>query len=102
MARAGELWNHLSEEAKGPYNKLHDKDQKRHDNQVKELEEKGFFIMEDGTKSSLHEVKKKRGKKQRSASKSKSAKKVVKKQKKRASEVDAAMRSKGKSSANSD
>lgn len=29
MAKAGKLWNELSEEKRGPYNKMHDKDVER-------------------------------------------------------------------------
>ena len=29
MARAGKLWNELSEDKRGPYNKMHDDDVKR-------------------------------------------------------------------------
>jgi hypothetical protein len=39
---------------------MHDADQKRHDLQVAELAEKGYFTFEDGSKSTDHVVKKKK------------------------------------------
>ena len=104
MSAAAVQWAHLSEAEKAPFLKLHEQDQKRHDKQVKELEEKGYFLMDDGTKSSDHVPKKKKSRKakseskSKSKSKSKSAKKVKKGGKKRASDVEQGVRSKGKSS----
>jgi len=52
---AAQNWKALKEEEKGPYQKLHDDDAKRHEAQLKELSTKGYFIMADGTKSSAIE-----------------------------------------------
>jgi hypothetical protein len=78
MSRAGELWNTMKDEDKKKYNDLHDKDVKRHEKQVKELKEKGYFILDDGTKSTDHQVS---GKKKASKSEKKD------KQRKRGSAV---------------
>ena len=48
----------MDEKAKKKYNDLHDKDQERYDRQVQELETKGYFILEDGSKSTDHAQKK--------------------------------------------
>jgi len=37
--------------ARKKYDNLHDQDQKRFDKQQEEVDEKGFFTLEDGTKS---------------------------------------------------
>jgi len=42
----------MSEEEKKPFHELATKDKERAENQAKELNEKGYFIMEDGKKSS--------------------------------------------------
>jgi hypothetical protein len=55
----------------------------RHDKQLKELSDKGYFIMADGTKSSDHQVSGKKKKAQRSEKESK----------KRSSAVNKSMRS---------
>ena len=63
MSRAGTIWNKMTEEEKKPYNELHEKDVKRyefidllkticrHEKQLRELKEKGYFLLADGTKS---------------------------------------------------
>jgi len=100
MARAGELWNALDEKAKAPYVKKAQEDVKRQERQLKELKDKGYFIMADGTKSSDHEPKKRRQRKSKSKSekklsKGKMAKKGARKMsKKRASAVDKGIKSK--------
>lgn len=63
MRKAGAEWHAMTEEEKKPYEKLHEKDVKRYEAQLAELKSKGFFIMADGTKSSDHEVKKKKSRK---------------------------------------
>lgn len=79
MKQAGAEWNVMTEEEKKPYEKLHKKDQKRHDREVKEFKEKGYYTMADGTRSDeVHEPgKKKRASKgdDASASKAKSSRK---------------------------
>eukprot|EP00347_Sterkiella_histriomuscorum_P007433 403348940 len=64
MSRAGEIWKGYSDEEKKKYEKMHEKDQERYEKQLKDLKDKGYFMMSDGTKSTDHEVpnKKKRAK----------------------------------------
>ena len=76
MSKCGEQWAKASDKEKAPFVKQHEDDIKRYDKQVKELETKGFFMMADGTKSSDHELKKKKVKR---SGKSKSEKKRSKK-----------------------
>jgi len=48
---AGTKWGSMTEKEKAPYEKLAADDKIRFDKQTKELESKGWFKMEDGTKS---------------------------------------------------
>ena len=57
FTKSGQLWQGLSEDDKAPWAKLAAADAERHAAQCKELEENGFFIMKDGTKSSDHKKK---------------------------------------------
>lgn len=66
----------MTDADKKKFNDLHDKDVVRYENQKKELKDKGFFILEDGTKSSDHQV---QGKKKATKSEKKEAKSAVKK-----------------------
>lgn len=56
MSRVGELWGQAKDEDKKKFNDLHDKDVKRHERQLKDLKEKGYFLFEDGSKSTDHLV----------------------------------------------
>jgi len=56
MKQCGAEWNTLTEEQKAPYNAKNKADELRYQAQKKELEEKGYFIMQDGSKSTDHEV----------------------------------------------
>ena len=47
-----EKWKTMTEEEKKKYTDMHNKDVERHENQYKELREKGFFMTADGVKSS--------------------------------------------------
>ena len=49
--QAGLKWNDMSEEQKKPYDDENDKDIKRHEKQLSDLEKKGYFMTEDGVKS---------------------------------------------------
>lgn len=51
MALAGQKWNSMSDKEKEPYEAMKLKDQKRRDKQLAEREKKGFFFLEDGSKS---------------------------------------------------
>lgn len=86
MKKCGELWNKLSPEEKKKYDDKHDQDVVRYKKQIEDLDKKGFFIMDDGSKSSDHQAKlKKRNKKSdgtdgkatKKQKKEKEAKKVV-------------------------
>jgi len=48
------MWGSASPADKKPFEAMHVKDQARFEKQKKELEEKGYFIMIDGTKSTDH------------------------------------------------
>ena len=64
MKRCGEIWSGMSDKEKKKYNDLHLKDAERYKKQLKELENKGFFKMEDGSKSSDHVKKEKKRKRE--------------------------------------
>lgn len=63
MKKCGQLWNELEADKKKIYVDKHAKDTERYKQQLTELDKNGFFIMNDGTKSSDHKsnLKKKRG-----------------------------------------
>ncbi len=48
---AGTKWGLMTDKEKAPYEKLALDDKARHEKQLKELETKGYFKMDDGTKS---------------------------------------------------
>ena len=78
MKKCGELWNKLTPEEKKKYEDKHDADAIRYKRQSDDLDKNGFFLMDDGSKSSDHQAKlKKRGKKSE-ASDAKAAKKAKK------------------------
>ena len=58
----GEQWRNLSDDEKEKYSQIVVKDKHRYEQQVQDLLTKGFFIMQDGSKSSEHQkkIKKKR------------------------------------------
>ena len=95
MKQAGAEWTDMSQEEKEPYEKLHEKDQKRYEHELKEFKDKGYFTMADGTRSDeIHEPgKKKRASKVEEASASKVGKSSRKK---------SAVKSKGGKSATKD
>ena len=47
----GEKWQKMSDDQKQPYTKMSTADGLRHDKHVEELKEKGYFTLEDGSKS---------------------------------------------------
>ena len=51
FAKSAEIWKTLSDTDKEPYIAKSNADEQRYKNQLAELEEKGFFTMADGTKS---------------------------------------------------
>lgn len=65
MKKCGEVWNALSAEEKKVYEDKHNKDTERYKQQLQDLDKNGYFMMDDGTKSSDHKsnLKKKRAKK---------------------------------------
>ena len=54
IRKIAEEWNALGQKEKSKFEALTAKDGKRHDKQVAELKKNGFFLMDDGTKSSDH------------------------------------------------
>ena len=64
----GEMWGKMSDEDKTPYTEQSAKDKQRQLAQIKEMEENGFFIMADGSKSTDHVKKPKVIKKRAKAS----------------------------------
>lgn len=60
MSRAAEIWRSMSEKDKQPYEKMHQDDVKRFEKETAEFKKKGWFTMQDGTKSTDLEVKKKK------------------------------------------
>lgn len=64
MKKCGEIWNTLTPDERAKYDQMHEKDKIRYEEQVTSLDKKGFFIMQDGSKSSDHTTNlKKRAKK---------------------------------------
>lgn len=47
----GERWRTINNEEKAIYIKMSEDDKKRHDQQLEQFKEHGYFILEDGTKS---------------------------------------------------
>ena len=47
----GAAWAKMDDEEKKPFEKLKELDQERFDRQIEEIDEKGYFTLEDGTKS---------------------------------------------------
>ena len=78
MKKCGELWNKLTPDGKKVYEEKHDGDVVRYKQQVEDLDKKGYFIMDDGSKSSDHQAKQKKRAKKSEASDGKAAKKLKK------------------------
>lgn len=55
--KIGAEWGTMTSKQKLKYENLSKKDETRYNNQIKELKDNGFFIMEDGSKSSEHQKK---------------------------------------------
>ncbi len=70
MKRAGEIWSDMTDKEKKPYEKLHDQDVQRYEKQMKEMNDNGFFVLEDGSKSSEHTAKTKQRRKKKVESES--------------------------------
>lgn len=51
MARAGQKWNEMTPAEKQTYDDLSAKDKSRYEKQLKSFETNGFYILEDGSKS---------------------------------------------------
>lgn len=47
----GKKWGEMSEKEKMPYDKLNEQDKVRQQKQKDEIAKKGYFMMEDGSKS---------------------------------------------------
>ena len=57
LKKGGELWHLMTDEEKQPYNDLADKSKQKYETQFEQLMENGYFIMDDGTKSTDSELK---------------------------------------------
>jgi len=75
MKKCGELWNKLQPDEKKKYEDKHDLDVVRYKGQVNALDKNGFFMMDDGSKSSEHVAKLKKRSKKRDGSQCKARKK---------------------------
>jgi hypothetical protein len=51
MKNAGEQWSAMDEKQKLPYFKLSEKDKVRFDKEMADIDKKGYFVNEDGVKS---------------------------------------------------
>ena len=49
--KVGQMWSALSDDGRKPYEKMAAEDRARHEKQVEMLAKKGYFKMEDGSKS---------------------------------------------------
>ena len=78
MKFCGDNWVRLDDEGKKKYHELHDKDVIRYEKQVKDLDRNGFFMMDDGSKSSDHKAVIKKKKKDKIAEKAAKAEKKAK------------------------
>lgn len=58
--KVGENWSKMTMKEKVKYNEMADEDKVRHQKQMEELMSKGFFVNEEGVKSTDLKVKKKR------------------------------------------
>ena len=56
MRKCGEIWRGMSDPQKKPWNAEADKDRKRYEKEVEHLNKHGYFLMEDGSKSSDYVV----------------------------------------------
>ena len=64
MKKCGQIWNELKGDEKSVYEDKHKIDAQRYQKQCTDLDKNGFFMMDDGNKSSEHKSKlKKRAKK---------------------------------------
>lgn len=62
--RVSEQWTKMSNDSKAPYEKLAIQDKSRYEKELKNLISKGYFLLEDGAKSSEFMNKPKKEKKQ--------------------------------------
>lgn len=53
MRNNGEAWKKLTEEQKKPFEKLHQEDVVRHEKEMKEFNELGYYTTADGIKSTF-------------------------------------------------
>jgi hypothetical protein len=64
MKQAGEIWNGLTEDEKQPFEDKKEADKVRYDKQMAQIEKKGYYMMDDGKKSSEVAPKEKKTKKE--------------------------------------
>lgn len=68
FSKAAAMWKTVSEEEKKPYFEEHAKHQKVYEDQLKMIKDKGYFLLEDGTKSSDYPAPDKATRKQKAKS----------------------------------
>jgi len=51
LKRVAELWNSSSGKDKEKFNKMHEDDVKRYQEQLEQIDKHGYFVMKDGSKS---------------------------------------------------
>jgi len=73
MKDISKKWMALSEKDKAPYQKKNEEDKKRMQKQLDDIEKKGYFILDDGSKSCDHSPKKKKGEAKEKEKKDKAA-----------------------------
>lgn len=57
MKKCGALWNALTGEEKKKYDEMHGNDDIRYRKQMDDLDKQGYFVTDDGSKSSDHKAK---------------------------------------------
>ena len=57
MKKVGAFWYELSSEEKQKYHEMHEKDEIRYKKQIEDLDKLGYFILDDGSKSSEYKAK---------------------------------------------
>ncbi len=68
FSKAAAMWKTVSEEVKKPYNEEYAKQQKVYEDRKKMIKDKGYFLLDDGTKSSDYPAEDKPARKQKAKS----------------------------------
>jgi hypothetical protein len=57
MTKVGAFWQALSSKEKMKYHEMHEKYEIRYQKQIEDLDKLGYFILDDGSKSSEYKAK---------------------------------------------